>query len=193
MILADIDNDGSRDAVVHYAPNHRQAPTVLIYTLDAKNKVTRVIEGLAPGPVQRVSGRLVDMHVTGQAIDFSPEGEFEDAASKLEFSLSALNEFGYVVVYENFYHAEARTGRHVFVDMSHARLDAETRDCEDFEIPPIRQVAVGPLEGESDNVLAAWVADEIWIYTIDAVREDGLLEKSVLTMPVPAGFAGCRR
>src|ERR1035441_1472612 len=43
IIVADLANDGHKEVVVHYAPHYRQSATVVIYRVDERMKVTRIM------------------------------------------------------------------------------------------------------------------------------------------------------
>jgi hypothetical protein len=54
----------------------------------------------------------------------------------------------------------------------------------------LRANRFGPLPGETKNVLAAWVGNDIYIYSIERFRNDGLIDKQLRVRKAPAGFGG---
>ena len=69
--IGDLDGDGVDEVVVSFYPHYRQSPTVVIFKVDDKMNVTRVIEGLAPGRLIPVTGEYLDSHSLGQAADMT--------------------------------------------------------------------------------------------------------------------------
>lgn len=190
LIIADVDNDGRNDVTVQFLPHYRQSATVVFYRVSESTEVTRVVEGLAPGPLQAISGDFLDSHVLGLGVDFSiadSQGSAEagDTARKL-----ALGHFGGLVAYASFFHADARAGKGAFIDLTHIQDLPESRSCESFEFSRTREIAVGKLKGRNQNYLAAWVGNEIYIYLIRAFRDDGLLDKKSWVRRAPSGFQG---
>ena len=190
LLIADIDNDGSSDVIVHFTPHYRQSAPIVLYKLDENLKVRKVVEGLAPGPLQKISGEYLDSHVLGTGVDFSVQGEVVDEEDQLKLVKSALDNLGGVVAYQDFLHADGRSGSGAYIDMTHIDSPSEFKNCEDFEFSKVRVVAVGPLNSDSRNHLAAWVGDEIWLYRIGTIRGDGLLEKEHWIQQAPDGFDG---
>jgi hypothetical protein len=68
-ISVDIDNDGKNELVVLTHPNYRQSASVIIYKVSPELEITRVTEGLALGPLQKVSANYIDSHGIGEAVD----------------------------------------------------------------------------------------------------------------------------
>jgi hypothetical protein len=71
ILDVDIDNDRKKELVVQYYPHYRQSASVIIYKVSPTLEVTRATEGLAPGPIQKLSGDYLDSHELGQAFDFT--------------------------------------------------------------------------------------------------------------------------
>ena len=64
-------------------------------------------------------------------------------------------------------------------------------DCDLFEFSRVKQIAVGHLlEDSSRNYLAAWVGDEIYVYLIRGVSNEGMLDKKLWAIKTPPGFQG---
>lgn len=190
VVVADFDNDGSSDVIVHFTPHFRQSAPIILYNVSDDLEVTRVVEGIAPGLLQEFSGELLDSHPLGMAVDFSIPGEESNSSAHKKMINSGISSFGGFVAYRDFFHADSRDGSSYFIDMTHILDIPDSRTCESFEFSQVRQLAVGPLAGESENYLAAWVGDEIWIYRIESVSDDGLLEKNIWIQDAPHGFTG---
>src|SRR2546427_246981 len=71
ILNVDLDRDGNRELVVLFAPHYRQSAPIVIYRLSKTLEVTRVKEGLAPGPLVPLSGAYLDSHSLGQGVDFT--------------------------------------------------------------------------------------------------------------------------
>ena len=190
LVVADVDNDGRKDVTVQFMPHYRQSATIAFFRITEPMEVTRVIEGLAPGPLQPISGDYLDSHAFGSGVDFSIDDKQDSAAAADSVVKSALKEFGGLVAYANFFHADGRAGNGSYIDLTHISNVPGANNCEAFEYATIREIAVGHLKGHDQNYLAAWVGDEIYVYLIRAVRDNGLLDKKFWVRKAPAGFKG---
>src|SRR6266581_5586073 len=191
ILVADIDGDGRKDLIVHFSPDFRQSATIVIYQVSSKLEVVRVTEGLAPGPMKAVTGEFLDSHVLGMAVDFDIGDKQNDAVAKSKVLKTALSKFGGVVAYRNFFHADNRTGKSAYIDMTHIDFSPATKNCESFEFSKVRQIAAGNSKSDkARNYLAAWVDDEIYVYLIRSISKEGLLDKQLLVKKVPPGFDG---
>jgi hypothetical protein len=189
VLDVDVDNDGSREVIVLYFPNYRQSAPIIIYKIDTDMKVTRVAEGLAPGPLQKLSGDYLDSHTLGQAADFEIPGQKVSTEDILQFA--SKNGMGGLVAYDSFYHFDGRTGSPWIIDMRGVKLPSEKLDCSSFEFSRVRQISVGHIrEDSSQNYLAAWVDDEIYVYLIRGVFAAGMLDKKLWVIKAPKGFKG---
>jgi hypothetical protein len=190
-LTADIDGDGRNEVVVHFHPHYRQSPTIVIYRLSKDLAVTRVIEGLAPGALQPISGDYLDSHVLGEGVDLdvTPKSGQSLRDTRETVTKLALERFGGVVAYATFWHVDGRTGGHTYVDMTAVPNAPEAKNCEAFEFSKVRQVAFGAARGEQANSLAVWVNDEVHLYTIK-FRDDGFLAKTIEVLPAPPQFNG---
>src|SRR5215469_7302763 len=105
VLEADVDNDGKREVIVLFSPHFRQSASILIYKVDSDLKVSRVTEGLAPGPLQAISGEYLDSHESGNAVDFEIPG-----SSDLEkvLKVAGSSRMGGLVAYDAFYHMDGR-------------------------------------------------------------------------------------
>jgi hypothetical protein len=95
------------------------------------------------------------------------------------------------VTYDAFFHMDGRTGLAAFIDMRGVKLQSGKKDCSSFEFSRIKQIAAGHLrEDPSKNYLAAWVGDEIYVYLISGISDDGILDKECWAIEAPKGFKG---
>jgi hypothetical protein len=189
VLDVDIDNDGSREIVILYFPHYRQSAPVVIYKIDTDLKATKVAEGLAPGPLQEVSGDYLDSHTLGQAADF--EIQSANATPESVLQSVAKSGMGGLVAYDSFFHMDGRTGSPSFIDMHGVKLPSSKHDCSSFEFSRVKQIAVGHLrEDPSRNYLAAWVGDEIYVYLIRGISNEGMLDKKLWVIKAPQGFKG---
>jgi len=190
LVVADVDNDGREEVVLHVTPHYRQSATVQIFEVSDDLVVTRVREGLAPGPLRPVSGEFLDSHGSGWGVDFEIVKPKGDPKARGVVVANALEHFGGVVAYPSFLHADGRVGRGFFIDMSDADVPAGAVSCAGFEFSRVRGIAVGVPADQKLNALAAWVGEEIWAYRIDAARPDGFLVKKRWIVKAPADFNG---
>jgi hypothetical protein len=185
----DVDNDGLKEFVVLYHPHYRQSPPIVIYKITPDLKVSKVAEGLAPGPLQEVSGDYLDAHNLGMAVDF----EIQGGNGKPEEVLKIMTASGIngLVAYDSFYHSDGRSGTPSFIDMRGVKMPTKNHDCESFEFSTVKQIAVGHLrEDSTNNYLAAWVGDEIYVYLIRGISNQGMLNKKLWVIKAPQGFNG---
>ena len=71
----DIDSDGAKMVFVWTEPHFRQSPTITIYRVWPDGRVTRAVEGLAPGELVAASGEAVvteDLHTRVQKDEQDP-------------------------------------------------------------------------------------------------------------------------
>ena len=192
ILEVDIDNDGMKELVVQFYPHFRQSASVVLYKVSSESGVTRVTEGLAPGPLQKVSGDYLDSHKIGSGGDFYIGGASTTSGDAVKGILSAIaNTGGAVVAYDDFYHLDGRKGNVWYVDMRGVKLPSHARDCSSFEFSKVRQIAAGHLrEDSSKNYLGAWVGQEIYVFLIRGVSNRGLLDKELWVVKAPAYFNG---
>jgi hypothetical protein len=186
---ADIDNDGSNEIVILFHPHYRQSAPILIYKLTPDFKVTRVTEGLAPGPLQFVTGDYLDSHTLGQAVDFEITKGKTTPEDLLQ--VASKNHPNGFVIYDSFYHLDGRKGMAYLIDMRGVSVPSGKHDCSSFEFSSVRQIAAGHLREDAEkNYLAAWVGDEIYVYLISGVSSSGMLNKRKWIVNAPRGFHG---
>ncbi len=77
VVVADLDGDGQPEVTVRFIPHYHRSPTVVIYRVAPDMTVTRVTEGLAPGPLVPVTGDFLDSHTLGEGADITI-GDGED-------------------------------------------------------------------------------------------------------------------
>jgi len=75
--------------------------------------------------------------------------------------------------------------------MRGVKLPSKNHDCGSFEFSRVKQIAAGHLrEDSSNNYLAAWVGDEIYVYMIHGISNQGMLDKKLWVIQAPKGFNG---
>jgi hypothetical protein len=188
-LLADLDRDGRAEVVVLLRPHYRQSAPIVIYRVSKDLVVTRVREGLAPGPLVPVSGAYLDSHALGEAVDFTIGAR--NGPLEREKALAALGQsrFGGAVEYGSFFHADGRAGDLAYIDMRHAAVPRGQETCREFEFSRVEAMAAGALESEPTTVhLAARVGGELWLYHVAEFLPNGLLRKTVRVVRLPADF-----
>lgn len=71
IAMADMDGDGRDEIFLAIKPHYRQSPSIIIFTRDKRGKLSRVKEGLAPGPLVAVTGDYIDDHTLGVGVDMT--------------------------------------------------------------------------------------------------------------------------
>jgi hypothetical protein len=179
IIEADLDEDGEAEVIFHVKPHYRQSPTIIIFKVSKDLRVSRVIEGLAPGPLIPVTGDYIDSHTLGDAMDLTIGEDQINPEKRKEVVESALENMGGVVEYRNFFHVDGREGKGLYIDMTSLPQSPDKDNCEDFEFSMPEAIAVKAKNDGSGNYLLARVGKEIYAYKIHKIRKDGLLEKSL--------------
>jgi hypothetical protein len=188
VLDVDVDNDGEKEFVVLYFPHFRQSAPIIVYKMSSDLKVSRVKEGLAPGPLMPISGEYLDAHSLGLAADLDfPDDSRQEAFRKI----MASNSFNGFVAYDTFYHMDLRRGGPWFIDMRGVKVPGNSKDCSAFEFSRVKQIAAGGVrEDATKNYLAAWVGDSIDVYLIAGVSREGIFDKKQWVLPTPPGFKG---
>jgi len=187
-LVSDLDGDGVAEVILLFYPHYRQSAPIVIYHVSQDMKVTRVMEGLAPGPLQPLSGEYLDSHALGEAVDASVAGPGKQAPL-IDAAVTTTGLAG-LVEYWTFVHMDGRKGEPFYVDMTDVDVPDGKRSCADFEFSRVEDIAAGGLDGEPGEVdLAARVGSELWLYRIPRFLPDGRLEKQVRVIPIPADFA----
>lgn len=182
--IADLDGDGVDEVVVSFYPHYRQSPTIVLFRVDNKMKVTRITEGLAPGKLVPVSGDYLDSHTSGYGVDLTADEAMNDPKKREALIKASIKRMGNVVLYSNFMHLDGRTGKGMYIDMTHIKNPPKNQTCESFEFARVEQFQVGKQDGDPKPVIMALAGGEITFYKIKAIRKDGLLEKEVTVVPV---------
>lgn len=185
IVEGDLDGDGVDEVVMLVRPHFRQSPTIVIFQVSKTLKVRRVNEGLAPGPLQPLSGDFLDSHTLGMAMDVSLGEAQGDATRRREFALASLKEMGGVVEYSNFLHLDGRKGKGTYVDMTWLPSPPRGPDCDKFEFSRVDHISVAEQDDGSGNYLLAMVGKELYVYKIHKIRADGLLDKTLTIRPAP--------
>lgn len=188
-VVAPVLNDGSRDVVLLVVPNYRQSATVLIYEIGSQNVVSRVTEGLAPGPLVPVSGKYLDSHTTGSAVDVAAPDEKQGPNARAKFIKAGIESFGSFVAYRNFFHGDGRKGSPWFIDMSDVDSPLEGDNCSKFEFSAVDAIAAGQLDGAGrQTYLVARVGKQLYFYLISGLRDGKFLNKKTWVVALPADF-----
>ena len=180
MRVIDFGKDGSTEVVVLFKPHYLQSPTIVIYQIDELGEVRRIREGLAPGPLVERGDYFLDSHELGAAVDFTTGGKTLSAAERRQLVKKAADAsgFGMIVQYRDFFHADSRSGESSYIDMTHVDPFSPDKDCARFEFSEVERISVGYRKDEPDiGFIAALVGDEIYIYEIRAIADDGFLDK----------------
>ncbi len=185
------------EVVLHVMPHYRQSATIVIFRVDKELVVTRVKEGLAPGPLVPLSGTFLDSHSTGHAVDLTLKGTLEKSLSaeqRDEFMDRLLKQSGGIVEYPTFIHVDSRRGATAYVDMRKVSIQPSMLTCSDFEFSRVDRVVAGttPNSGRKE-LLAALVAESIYIYRITSFLSSGLIDKNVSILKTPPDFVGLIR
>lgn len=195
VVVADLDGDGQTEVIVHYMPHYRQSPPIVIYRVAPDLAVKRVSEGLAPGPLQSVTGEFLDSHTLqlGETVDMSIGGQQDDAAIRRKVAESLLKEGANVVEYVNFFHADIHPGIKLgtYTDMTGLAETPETKTCENVQFSTVRQISAGAVsELGSGILLAAWAGTKVYLYQIKSFPNSGFLDKNMWTVDVTTEFNG---
>jgi hypothetical protein len=173
--LLDMDHDGQPEALVWIEPHLRQTPYILVYSRDSSGAPRLLLEGLAPGRLQPISGRLIDDHTLGLGVDLTVGAPGQPV--DVDRLLSAAKGTGMTLIrYRSFFHTDKRRGYVGFIDLSDRPLPDTSRTCEGFEFSRIDGMAVGTLAGHSGGqVLAVLTTDDITVYEFQGIRPNGTL------------------
>ncbi len=134
VAIGDLNSDAEDEVVLMIKPHYLQSPTIIIFQVDDEMNVSRVVEGLAPGPLQPISGEYLDSHTLGQAVDFNFEKEGRKVERNEKLVDDIINQFGGVVEYENWFHTDGRSGTKMYIDMRHVKVPENMNHCEYFDM-----------------------------------------------------------
>lgn len=179
VIEADLDDDGEDEVIFHVTPHYLQSPTIIIFKVSKSLRVSRVIEGLAPGPLVALTGDFIDSHTLGEAADFTIGKVQGDPVKRRDVVKASLEKMGGVVEYRNFFHIDGRKGKGSYIDMTNLAKPPAKDNCEAFEFSMPDAVTVMQKDDGSGNYLLALVGKSMYSYKIHKIREDGFLEKTL--------------
>lgn len=180
LIFADLDGDGIPEVIAHLKPHFRQSPTIVIFKVTKDLQVQRVMEGLAPGPLQPLSGKYLDSHELGEGVDFTATVKPGYSAESSLLKSFVKSQKGGLVLYKQFAHIDGRQGLPTYIDMREADLAPGIAACQNFEFADVEQVEVTTrYSTDGRNVIAAHVGKKIYAIRIEHFLPNGLLEKSV--------------
>jgi hypothetical protein len=187
-ILADLDGDGRPEVIAQFAPHYRQSATIQIYKVSPDRAVSRIREGLAPGPLVPLMGEFLDSHTLGLAVDFQANKKDGTPVDRTTVREATFKRFGNLVEYRNFFHADARSGSGYYIDMTQVD-DRSVSNCESFQFSKVDQIAAGKIPTIGiDTFLTAVVGRELFIYRINGVDSLGLLDKTIWVASLPSQF-----
>lgn len=181
LAIGDLDRDGQDEVVLQFHPHYLQSPTVVIYRVDKDMKVTRVIEGLAPGPLLKQSNEYLDSHILGLGVDFEVKAKNKNQTpeSLKKAAIEAtMKSFSSTVEYADWIHADYRSGKGTYIDMTHAKVPNGERNCEHFEFSEVDTIKIDKYKDEKNNSLFVKVGKHVYLYTIDKFLDNGLMDKS---------------
>ncbi len=184
VIEADLDDDGEDEVIFHVTPHYLQSPTIIIFKVSKNLKVSRVIEGLAPGPLVALSDDFLDSHTLGEAVDFTIGAEQSKPVKRRDVVKASLENMGGVVEYRNFFHVDGRKGKGSYIDMTGLAKPPAKDNCEAFEFSMPDAVTVMKKNDGSGNYLLALVGKSMYAYKIHKISEDGFLEKTLTVTSV---------
>lgn len=184
IAIGDLDADGQAEVALQLKPHYRQSPTIVIFRVDNNMKVTRVVEGLAPGPLIPVSGDYLDSHTLGLGVDVGVKiDDKKIKVSKEKILNEMINTHGGVVKYSNWYHLDHRLGKKMYIDMSHAEAYDDKHNCEGFEFSTVKHIQMATRKGKPGLYLLALVGKTLYAYKINKFLENGLMEKTLEVFP----------
>lgn len=183
--VGDLDGDGVDEVVMSFYPHYLQSPTVVIFHVDKHLKVTRVIEGLAPGPLEPLTDDYLDSHSLGMAADFQMgKAEMADPKRRKTLVQISLKHGGNIVEYRNFFHMDQRKGKGSYIDMTRIKNPPQNGTCAGFQFSKVEHIEIDYKKGEKGGYLLALAGNEIYIYKIKRFLPNGLLEKSLQVVPM---------
>lgn len=192
-LVADLDGNGQREAVVWIQPSLRQTPTLLLFRESSAGAWDRLREGLVPGRLRPLSGQLEDTHVHGVGVDLTA-GDGSASVNRQVLAAAASQDMS-VVAYPGFLHADKRVDATFVVDLSDWSLPKGVdKTCERFEFSRPESVVVGRLDGGgAQQYLVVLSEEDITIYSVQAISADGRLTLRSWMRPREAGTSALNR
>jgi len=185
--IIDFGNDGLKEAVVLYSPHYLQSPTIVIYQFQQDGAVHRIKEALAPGPLVKRGDYFLDSHGIGEGVDFTvgDESLASENGRKVAVMATEQSDFGLIVHYRNFFHADMRAGAPTYIDMTHLEPFSDSKQCAEFEFSKVDTIMVGYHKVNKDvGMIAATVGKQIYLYEISGINQEGFLDKKLTIMDV---------
>jgi hypothetical protein len=170
---------------VSVSPPYREFPTIVLFRLAQAGTWTRVFEALTPG-VQAKPSRLLDLHATGQAFDFTVgEGSRVTPDSIAKVVSVSRNKQLATVAHAYFFHSHPAGLENYFVDRTATydlarrlfpgEYDEYPRDkCTMFDVPALRRIV---LRSEGERLVLTVETDnrQTWVIGWKGVDDRGFL------------------
>ncbi len=181
----DLDGDGTNEIAAALRPAFRQTPTLIFFRRTADGTLSRIVEGLAPGPLTPLSGRLKDSHTQRVGVDMTPDPG-PKPLDTLAFVRIAMAQKFSVVVYRTFFHMDMRNGTHFLIRETNAMLPhPDDQTCEGFQFSPIEGMAYGTYAGsDTTKYLAVQTQGELTLYHFSGVETPGWLLQTSETIRI---------
>jgi hypothetical protein len=188
--IVDIDDDGVLEVFLQTIPHFRQSPTITIFQIHKNDSVSRITEGLAPGPLVRLhrETETLDPHATGSAEDMKlnnnqPEKFRAFAGSALKFGMS-------VILYKSFIHTDKREGRGIYIDLMYLDDFSKESSCKKIQFSKPEQIIAGKIRNNPEGFFVAKVNNALYCYKIISFSDLGLIDKEVFVFDLPKDFSG---
>ncbi len=186
--IIDIDDDGNTEVFLQTFPHYRQSPTIMIFQINKKDSVTRIIEGFAPGHLVKLSkdDDYFDTHTTGTAVDMQIETKDADKFRKL--GESSLKWGMSVVLYKNFIHLDKREGKGIFIDLMYLDDYSSESSCENFQFSKPDKIIAGKIKNQNKKFFIAKVGKELYCYKINGFKDLKFIDKEIKIIDIPKDF-----
>lgn len=182
--VAELNGDPFPEVVFQTKNHYRLTPTLQVFTV-REGRALRWLEALAPGFPVPAGPEFLDEYATGRVMDalFKPE-ESEPAAA---FLVDAIGQNMRATVFANAIHT-ARAGDHGgFIDCSWFALPDST--AQGLRFPAPDGIAAGGLAGQTGRFVVCKLERQLFIYQIEAILPNGLIDKKVWQVPMPDNFS----
>jgi len=175
VAVGDLNNDGNKEVIIAIKPHYLQSPSIIIFQVNNKMHVTKVIEGLAPGNIKLISGDFIDSHTIGEGVDIIIKPEKTNIDKNIIIQ-NIIQVFNGVVEYQEWVHVDKRKNK-MYIDMKHINFPNKNNNCEKFEFATIKYIKI--IKIKERNFLLAHVDNLIYIYRIDSFLKNGLIDKNL--------------